>query len=158
MAGEGIVPARLVFSEVPGPTCAGVLREMADRLVRSGVVADATALAQTLAMREGRCTTALGGGLAIPHGKLSGLSAPVVALGLVHPPADFSAADGIPVDLVFLLLSPAEAPAAHLTALSRLSRILRAPGVAARLRAAKDPAEVSEVLRETEAGLMVSSR
>jgi mannitol/fructose-specific phosphotransferase system IIA component (Ntr-type) len=71
---------------------------------------------------------------------------------------DFAAPDGKPVDLVFLLLSPTEVPAMHLAVLARLSRILRAPGVADRIREAGGPESVAEALREAEAGLMVSVR
>lgn len=156
MAGEGgIVPARLVF-DVSGPTGADVLSQMAARLEEAGVVSDGASLARALRERERRSSTALGSGIAIPHGKVPGLRGVVVALGIARPPVAFGAADSAPVDLVFLLLSPAEAPPTHLQALSRLSRILRVPGTAARIRQAGSGA-AAEVLREAEAGLMVAS-
>lgn len=150
-----VVSSRLVFA-VSGETAADVLAQMARRLAEAGVVADGPALARALVERERRCATALGSGIAIPHGKLPGLAGVVVALGLVRPPVSFGAPDGKPVDLVFLLLSPAEAPAANLAALSRLSRILRAPGVAELVREAGSPEAAARALREAEAGLMVS--
>jgi len=147
-----------VFTGVPGATAAGVLASMCRSLAEAGAIADAASVTAELTAREGRCPTALGGGIALPHGRLAGLGEPVVSLGLVSPPADFAAADGSPVDLVFLLLSPADSPARHLSLLARLSRILRSPGLGERLRAAGTPAAASRVLREAEAGLMVSHR
>ena len=151
----GIFQPQLVFS-VSGRTAAEVLGQMADHLAREGVVPDGRALARQLVEREGRCSTALGAGVAIPHSKVFALPGVVVAVGLAQPPVNFAAPDGEPVDLVFLLLSPAEMPATHLAALARLSRVLRAPGVASRLREAGSCAAVAEVLREAETGLMVS--
>jgi PTS system nitrogen regulatory IIA component len=153
--GAGIVPPQLVFS-VSGQTAAQVLAVMAEHLARRGIVSDGPGLARQLVEREGRSSTALGAGIAIPHWKLHALPGVVVALGLARPPVDFAAPDGKPVDLVFLLLSPAESPATHLAALARLSRILRAPSLARRIREAGNPESVSEALREAEAGLMVS--
>jgi PTS system nitrogen regulatory IIA component len=147
-----------VFPGVAGPTAAGVLASMCRSLAEVGAVPNAAVLAGELTAREARCPTALGGGIAVPHGRLPGLPEPIVALGFVSPPADFAAPDRVPVDLVFLLLSPADSPARHLSLLARLSRILKSPGIAERLRAAGTPAAAARVLREAEAGLMVSQR
>jgi nitrogen PTS system EIIA component len=141
-----------------GTTAAGVLASLSRSLADAGAIADAASLTAELTARENRCPTALGGGLAVPHARLKGLTEPIVALSVVTPPADFAAPDGVPVDLVFLLLSPADSPARHLSLLARLSRILKSPGVGERLRAAGTPAAVARVLREAEAGLMVSQR
>jgi mannitol/fructose-specific phosphotransferase system IIA component (Ntr-type) len=156
--GEGIVPEQLIFTGLTGKTAAEVLAAIARRLAEAGAVADPEGLTRDLVAREARCSTALGGGIAVPHGRLTALSEPVVALGFVSPPADFGAPDATPVDLVFLLLSPADSPARHLSLLARLSRILRSPGIGAQLRAAEGPAAAVRALREAEAGLMVSSR
>lgn len=155
---EGIVPERLVFTGVTGTTPTDVLASLSRSLAEAGAVTDGGGLARELAEREARCPTALGGGIAVPHGRLPGLAEPVVALGLVRPPADFAAPDGAPVDLVFLLLSPADSPSRHLSLLARLSRILKSPGIGERLRSAESPAAAARVLREAEAGLMVSQR
>ncbi len=155
--GAEIVPPQLVFS-VSGQTADQVLEEMAGHLAEQGVVSDGPALARQLVGREARCPTAIGAGIAMPHWKIPALSRVVVAVGRARLPVDFAAPDGKPVDLVFLLLSPAEVPATHLAALARLSRILRAPGVANRIREAGSPESVAEALREAEAGLMVSVR
>ena len=61
-----------------------------------------------------------------------------MAVASTAEPVDFGAADGKPITLIFLVVSPANGAAAHLQALARVSRMLRLPGVAARLREAPD--------------------
>ena len=72
-------------------------------------------------------------------------------------PVDFGAADGKPITLIFLVISPANGAAAHLQALARVSRMLRLPGVAARMREAPTPERLLEVVREAEAGVPAHS-
>ncbi|MEO6091501.1 MAG: PTS sugar transporter subunit IIA [Novosphingobium sp.] len=75
--------------------------------------------------RENLGSTGFGRGVAIPHARVGGLNRPVAAFLRLAAPVDFSAADGIPVDLVFGLLSPETAGAAHLHALAAISRLMR---------------------------------
>jgi PTS system nitrogen regulatory IIA component len=63
--------------------------------------------------------------VAIPHARIAGLSRPVAALLKLRQPADFASADGLPVDLVFGLLSPEHSGATHLHALAAISRLVR---------------------------------
>jgi PTS system nitrogen regulatory IIA component len=63
--------------------------------------------------------------VAIPHARIPGLTRPVAAFFRLEKPVQFDAADGMPVDLVFGLLSPESAGAAHLHALAAISRMMR---------------------------------
>jgi nitrogen PTS system EIIA component len=76
------------------------------------------AILDQLAARFGR-------GVAIPHARISGLNRPVAAFLRLEAPVAFNAADGMPVDLVFGLLSPEQIGAAHLHALAAISRMMR---------------------------------
>lgn len=100
--------------------------------------------------RERLGSTGLGQGVAIPHGKLSGLKQMVGIFARLPEPIDFDAADGDKVDIVFLLLAPEGAGADHLKALARLSRLLRDAGAVQKLRASKDAAALYAVLTEEE--------
>jgi PTS system nitrogen regulatory IIA component len=93
---------------------------------------------ETLRQREQLGSTAIGRGVAIPHGKLRGLDRLVGVFARLAKPIDFDAMDGEPVDLVFVLLAPEGAGADHLKALARVARLLRDEKAAARLRAASD--------------------
>ena len=100
---------------------------------------DARVVADRLAAREKLGSTGFGGGVAIPHAKLAGIpSVTGMVVRLAHG-IDFGAVDDMPVDLVFLLLSPLDAGADHLKALARVSRRLRDRAFLAKLRGAGSP-------------------
>ena len=91
----------------------------------------------SLVGREKLGSTGLGAGIALPHGRLDGLEGVFGAFARLSSPVDFEAVDGQPVDLVFMLLSPADAGADHLKALAAISRALRDGERAAQLRGAR---------------------
>lgn len=95
-----------------------------------------TEIIETLLEREQLGSTGVGDGVAIPHGKIDGLRQISGLLALMEKPVSFDALDDQPVDLIFLLLAPANATAAHLKALAKVSRLLRAPETRAALRGA----------------------
>lgn len=101
---------------------------------------------ETLLRRERLGSTGVGGGVAIPHGKLPKLDRIVGLFARTDAPVDFESLDGDPVDLIFLLLAPEAAGADHLKALARIARLLRDPEVAKKLRAARDAAAVHALL------------
>lgn len=103
-----------------------------------------------LLQRERLGSTGLGQGVAIPHGKMSGLKQIVGVFARLAEPVDFDAADGEPVDIVFLLLAPEGAGADHLKALARISRLLREGSAVQKLRASKDAAALYAVLTQEE--------
>jgi nitrogen PTS system EIIA component len=112
---------------------------------------DAAQVAARLAEREKLGSTGFGGGIAIPHGKLEGLKQVVGVFAFLPKPVDFAAVDELPVDLVFMLLSPTDAGAAHLKALACVSRRLRDRGFAAKLRGAGSPDALFALLTGVEA-------
>lgn len=89
--------------------------------------------------RERLGTTGFGRGVAIPHGRVPGLDRIRAAFVRLEKPIDYSAIDDLPVDLVFMLLSPVEAGAEHLKALAQVSRRLRDRSFVAKLRGAGSP-------------------
>ena len=97
---------------------------------------EATAIVDALIDRERRGSTGFGGGIAIPHARLGGIGSVIGCFARLAHPIDFQSVDDLPVDLVFVLLSPVEAGAAHLKALARVSRGLRDSVLAAKLRGA----------------------
>ncbi|GAA5104443.1 PTS IIA-like nitrogen regulatory protein PtsN [Bartonella jaculi] len=88
--------------------------------------------------REKLGSTGLGGGIAIPHGKLPNINRIIGIFARLESPVDFEALDDEPIDLVFLLLAPENAGADHLKALSQIARVLRHSDVVQKLRNAPD--------------------
>ena len=106
------------------------------------------AIFEVLLQREKLGTTAVGYGVAIPHGKLPKLEKLFGFFARLERPIDFEAMDGQPVDLIFLLLAPEGAGADHLKALARVSRLLRDRTICEKLRGADHPDALYALLTE----------
>lgn len=109
---------------------------------------DATSSLRALQEREGLGPTGMGDGIAVPHARLPGVKKVIGYFMRLEKPVDFSAVDGRPVDLVFMLLAPEEAGAEHLRALARVSRTLRNPDVCRKLRSTEDASTLHAILTE----------
>jgi len=107
---------------------------------------------EALIERERLGSTGMGQGIAIPHGRVAGVSRIVGIFARLESPVSHDAIDEQPVDLVFLLLAPVEAGADHLKALARVSRLLRNQAVCEKLRAAKKPEVLFSLLTESPNG------
>ncbi|MDQ2971079.1 MAG: PTS sugar transporter subunit IIA [Acidobacteriota bacterium] len=153
---QGLIQPRLVFTNLAPASLEDALAEMASRAEEAGVVSDAADLTRRLLERERLGCTGLGAGIAIPHCKLKDVDGIVLAVGACPAGVDFHAPDGIAVTLIFLILSPAQAPALHLQALARISRLLKVPGVADSLRRAQTPEALVAALREAEGAVTVA--
>lgn len=101
--------------------------------------------------RERLGSTGVGNGIAIPHGKLSGISRITGVFARLEVPVEFEALDDQPVDLVFLLLAPEGAGADHLKALSRIARVLRDADTVTKIRGTRDAAAIHALLAEKQA-------
>jgi PTS system nitrogen regulatory IIA component len=106
--------------------------------------------------RERLSTTGVGQGIALPHGRLKGVTRPVGVFVRVEKPVDFESLDGLPVDLAFLLLTPEGAGADHLKALARISRLFRNQTVCEKLRGSKDASALYAILTEPAANLVAA--
>ncbi len=109
---------------------------------------DPRAVFEALLERERLGGTGMGRGVAAPHARLHELEGIRAVFAQLEKPIDFDAVDDLPVDLVFVLLAPEDAGADHLRALARVSRILRDPGVCAKLRSCADESALYAVLTE----------
>ena len=109
------------------------LQEIARRAAAMTGIAERR-IYDALAERERLGSTGIGRGIAIPHAKLAALSRPYGLFARLERPIPFEAIDDKPVDLVFVLLAPAEAGAEHLRALALVSRLLRDGAICQKLR------------------------
>ena len=96
--------------------------------------------------REQLGSTGFGQGVAIPHGKIEALGRIYGLFSRLAEPLDYKAIDGRPVDLVFLLLSPADAGAEHLKALAAISRVTRNVPTLEKMRGARSRDALAAVL------------
>ena len=86
---------------------------------------DAALIRERIEEREKLGSTGFGRGVAIPHARIPDLTRPVAVFLRLEAPVAFESADDMPVDMVFGLLSPEAAGAAHLHALAAISRMMR---------------------------------
>lgn len=101
-----------------------ILKRLAQRFAEVYDLDEALVL-DGLEEREKLGSTGFGRGVAMPHARIEGINRPIAALMRLEDPVEYEAADGMPVDLVFGLLSPANAGAMHLQALAAISRLVR---------------------------------
>jgi len=111
---------------------------------------EAKTIAAALSEREKIGSTGFGGGVAIPHARLEGLNGVFGYFARLTAPVDFQSVDKLPVDLVFLILSPPDAGADHLKALASASRALRDRNTVAKLRGARSRDAIYALLTATE--------
>ena len=142
-----LIRPELIFPDLPAADRAQVLRTLAGRVAERGLVTDANTLFDKLWEREQLGSTAIGGGIAIPHCKLDRLTGGVVCLGRVTEGVDFGAPDGQPVRLFFLVISPSQSPAEHLQILAAISRWIKRGGHVEALLEQPDAAALYEYLR-----------
>lgn len=139
---------QLVAPSLSGANKTAVLRELAEHLARQHGEIDAGRLVEVLWERERLGSTAIGDGIAIPHGKLPGLKGVVGAFGRHVAGVDFDSLDGSPTHLFFLLVAPEESVGQHLKALARVSRLLKDRSFRDKLISAPDSAAIFRLIRE----------
>ena len=148
---EDILAQDLVLSDLTARSKTDVLVELATAVSRQHPELDRERLVQALEDRERLNSTALGEGVAIPHGKLSGIKRVFAAFARSRQGVDFHSLDGEPTHLFFLLVAPEDSAGAHLKALARISRLLKDESFRTRLMQAPDAAALYETIRQEDA-------
>jgi PTS system nitrogen regulatory IIA component len=132
-------------------TKAGILAELSSHLAKVVPGVEAETLRRVLEEREQLASTAIGDGIAIPHGKLDSVGHLVGTLGRSVEGIEFESIDGKPTHLVFMLVAPSSSTGVHLKALARLSRLFRDADFRARLLAAPSGEAMYQVIAEEDA-------
>jgi PTS system nitrogen regulatory IIA component len=123
------------------------LEEMAEYLGATHHL-DKSKVLKVLLERERISTTAIGEGVAIPHGKLNGVERVVGVFARSPEGIDFASLDGAPTHLFFVLVAPENAAADHLKALARISRLLKDEAFRRRLMAGQSSQELYTIILE----------
>ncbi len=138
----------LVVPDLQGKDKSAALNEMAVRVAKQSPPLDAQKVYQMLLEREKISSTAIGEGIAIPHGKISGIQGVRGLFARSCKGVNFDSLDGGPTHLLFLLLAPEKSVGDHLKALARISRLLKDATFRARLMEAKTGEEIYQAIRE----------
>jgi len=127
-----------------------VISELIDLLDANGLLLDRNAAWEAVFTRERTRSTGIGSGIAIPHGKCTGVQELVMAMGITNEPIDFESVDGKPVTIVILLVSPADRSGPHIQALAKISRLMLDEQFRRSLENAGTADEVYELLSRKE--------
>lgn len=141
---EAIIPA------LKNTTKEGVIREIAEAVVRAHPGQDMNELVTLLLEREKLGSTGIENGLAIPHAKVKCLDRIIIAFGKSSEGVPFEAHDGKPSRLFFVLLAPDSAAGLHLKALARLARLLKEEDVVSKLLAARTADDIYDIIKKEE--------
>ena len=142
---SSLLPASHVLLDVGAADKQAVFELAADLLERDSGVRS-TQIVSSLAARERSGSTALGHGIAIPHGRVKGLRSAMGAFLRMREPIPFDAPDDAPVRLIFVLLVPEKSTDLHLEILSELAQLFSDRNVRRELTAAPDALAAQRVI------------
>ncbi|PKM94084.1 MAG: PTS mannose transporter subunit IIAB [Firmicutes bacterium HGW-Firmicutes-1] len=148
-----IINEALINLQVKHETKEAVIQELAQMAYDEGRVEDIAAYVKAVLKRESEYSTAVGFGVAIPHGKTNAVKEPFLVFAKVQR-VDWDSLDNEPVDLVFMIGVPEEsAGSLHLKILASISRKLMKEEFREGLRQSKSPEEIMELLKNSDLGL-----
>jgi nitrogen PTS system EIIA component len=146
-----ILSADLVVPELGGNTKPQILHELAQPLAAKYRDLELAAITAVLAERERLGSTAIGDGIAIPHGKMPGVKQILGVFGRHRRGVDFESLDGRPTHLFFVLVAPEDSTSLHLKALARVSRLFKDGSFRDRLMTAGQAEEIFRLIVEEDA-------
>lgn len=144
-----------VIADLKAVTKKELIEEMVAVMVEAGAFEKKhkVKIIDVLMAREALGSTAIGQGIAIPHGKTDCVDKLVAGLGISRKGIDFDALDGEPAHIFFLLAAPIDSAGPHLKALARVSRLLKDKYFRESLRSAKDKKDILELVSREDAQL-----
>ena len=145
-----ILQPACVKAPLTGTNKEEVITELVDLLDASGALIDRNVVLEAVIAREQTRSTGIGSGIAIPHGKCSGVSELVMAIGIAPEPVDFDSIDGKGVSIIVLLASPMDRTGPHIQALARISRLMQDDEFKTKLENSASSAEVYELISTKE--------
>lgn len=128
-----------------------LFRELVELALPDAAPATLDTVFQGVLLREAVASTAIGDGLAVPHGCTGAIDGIRMAAGIVEGVEDYPAPDGVPVRACFLVVTPEADAGLHVKVLGRLARIMRNAALRSDLMSARDAGEVSAVLARADA-------
>ena len=135
-----------IIANLVGSNKQAVLEELAEKFPVADSALSAKQVREVLVEREKISTTAIGEGVAIPHGKVDNVDRVHAVFARSTTGVDFASLDGEPTHLFFALIAPEDGAADHLKALARISRLLKDTGFRARLLKAESGKELFDII------------
>lgn len=130
------------------------LHELVELLERAHGFESHGEILERVRRREEMMSTAIGFGVAIPHGKAASVTGMAAACAVCREGIDFGSDDGAPTHLIILFVSPDQRATEHVRVLANISRLLKEESVRRDLQAAQSPAEFLSIVQAAEAALI----
>ena len=150
----------MILTQILQPTCVKVpldsndkdsaITEMVDLLAAANQIEDRDTVLEAVLIREQTRSTGIGSGIAIPHGKCSGVKELVMAIGIAKTPLEFDSIDQKPVSIIVLLASPTDRTGPHIQALARISRLMLDDKFKEQLQNSSSAEEVYDLINKKE--------
>ena len=142
-----------IVADLKATTKTELIEELVLQLINAGVVEkkNKAKVVDILLAREALGSTAIGQGIAIPHGKSDSVTKLTAGLGISKKGINFDSLDGEPAYIFFLLLAPMDSAGPHLKALARVSRLLKDKYFRESLKAVKDKKDILELVTQEDA-------
>jgi PTS system fructose-specific IIC component len=139
-----------IIMEIKAKEKIAAIKELVSHMVVNKFVNDGEEFLKALAKRENLESTGIGDGIAIPHARTNAVKDLVLAFARSPEGVDFSAVDGKPSYLIFLIASPENKKSEYIMALAKLSRLLRKQQVRDQLKDADSPQKILSVIKKNE--------
>ena len=146
---------KAVSSDLKSTTKAEIIEELVGLLINAGSVDKKykSKVIEVLMAREALGSTAIGQGIAIPHGKCDCTKKIIGCLGVSKKGINFDSLDGELAYIFFLLLAPIDSAGPHLKALARISRLLKDKYVRENLKSVKDDKHMLKIVQQEDGRL-----
>jgi nitrogen PTS system EIIA component len=146
---------KAVSTDLKATDKSAVIEELVNLLIKSGALErrHKKKVLEILMAREALGSTAIGQGIAIPHGKCDCIKKLIGCLGISKQGINFDSLDGEPAYIFFLLIAPVDSAGPHLKALARISRLLKDKFIRDRLRTVEDEKTVIQIIQQEDGQL-----
>ncbi len=142
-----ILEDNAIIADLKSTDKQGVLKELAIAVSKSAKT-DSEEILKVLLEREKLGSTGIGGGIGIPHGKLSSIKSIIVGFARSIQGVEFDSLDNKPVNIFFLLITPESSTGSHLRVLAHISKLLKNDDFKENLTKADSIYEIKEIIRE----------
>lgn len=141
---------RAISADLKGTNKEEIIDELVGLLVSAGAIEkkNKPKLVEVLLQREALGSTAIGQGIAIPHGKSENVTQLTAGLGVSKEGVNFDSLDGEPAYIFFLLVAPVDSAGPHLKALARISRLLKDKYFRENLKNSKDEKTILKLISQ----------
>ena len=141
---------KAISADLKGTNKEEVINELVNLLVTAGAIEkkNKPKLVEVLLQREALGSTAIGQGIAIPHGKSENIVQLTAGLGVSKEGVNFDSLDGEPAYIFFLLVAPIDSAGPHLKALARISRLLKDKYFRENLKSSKDEKTILKLISQ----------